>query len=155
VNLPILSRYHHVPQTTNIDHTSAPKSITTMFTLDSGLFAVAALTLPSLVLPNFLSIPVCPFEVASTAGSTVTVLWVRVFAVVGNVWLGPPAVSVNAEDERNTSAAAGAGTVTVQTVSPDPFTEHEIVWMSSVPDILPSDSKLLPNVWPAHVKLPF
>jgi hypothetical protein len=151
----MLSEYHQVPPTTNIDPTSPPTNIAPTLDLVCLPVSLAPFARPTLVLPNLLSIPVCPFEVASTAGSTVTVLWVRVSAVVGNVRLAPPAVSVNAEDERKTSAAAGAGTVMVQTVFPDPFTEHETVWISSVPDILPSDSKLPPNVWPPHVKLPF
>jgi len=155
MNPSMLSKYHQVPPRTSIDPTSAPTNIAPTLDLVRAPVSVAPFALPALVLPNLLPIPVCPFDVASTAGSTVTVLWVLVSAVVGNVWLAPPAVSVNAEDERKTSAAAGAGTVMVQTVFPDPFTEHDTVWMSSVPDIRPSDSKLAPNVWPPHVKLPF
>lgn len=69
------------------------------------LILEAALTLPALVLPRrALSIPVWPFDVASTAGSTVAVFCVLVCAVVGNVVDGAPPVSVNASSVRNTSA---------------------------------------------------
>ena len=58
---------------TNIDPTSAPTNIAPTLDLVSAPVSVAPF-LPALVLPSLLPIPVCPFEVASTAGSTVTVL---------------------------------------------------------------------------------
>lgn len=103
----------------------------------------------SLVLPNILSIPECPFDVASTAESTVTVLRVFVCAVVGNVWVASAVPSTGA-NARNTSATPGAGTWIVQT----PLL-HGTACTDRVPDRRPSDSKLLPNVWPAQVKFPF
>ena len=107
----------------------------------------APLKLPLLVLPNSLlaSIPVCPFEVANTAGSTVAVPIVLVNTVVGKVREADPECSVNAEeeDERKTRAAQGAGTGMVHV----PGGEQEMVWMLSVPCKRPSEAKLSPNVW--------
>src|SRR5882757_2465404 len=60
--------------------------------LKCGVIPNAPLKLPLLVLPNssLASNPVCPFEVASTEGSTVAVPAVLVSTVVEKVCEGPP-----------------------------------------------------------------
>ena len=108
------------------------------------------LTLPALVLPSRPSIPVCPLEVANTAGSTVAVLCLFVRAVVENVCSAAPAVSVKDDGYRNTSATAGAGTRIVQIWFVQPAFS-----MDSDPAGRPSDCINDPNVCPAHVKSPF
>ena len=81
--------------------------------------------LPLLVLPNssLASIPVCPFEVANTAGLTVAVPAVLVNTEVENVCEAPPEFSVKSEVARKTRAAQGAGT----TIEHVPGEEQETV----------------------------
>lgn len=97
--------------------------------------------------------PPLPFDVARTDGATPIVLRVSVYAVVAKVVLGDAALSV--AGDRNTRAAAGAGTLMTHVLVLAPATgEHVTVLMTSVPIGRPSDSKLLPKVWFAHVILP-
>jgi hypothetical protein len=65
-----------------------------------------------LVLPSSHVDPDIPFEVASTLGSIFTVFAVFVTIVVENVWVEGFPDSAYALEERKTSAAPGAGTVT-------------------------------------------
>lgn len=104
----------------------------------------APFALPLLVLPSLFSIPLCPFDVAKTALSIVTVLAVFVKAVVANVVDGAPLFSVKALLVRNTSANDGAGTLMAHILA---VWSHWTVFMSSVPCNRPSDSKLPPKVW--------
>jgi hypothetical protein len=91
--------------TTNAPEINAP-SITTLG--NTSLIPCAPL-LPLLVLPSLLFIPLCPFDVASTEGSTVAVFWVFVYADVEKVVEAAPLVSVD-WPVRNTRANPGAGT---------------------------------------------
>ena len=77
------------------------------------------------MLPNssLESIPVCPFEVAKTEGSTVAVPAVLVKNVVEKVVEGVPEFSVSWEVARKTRAAEGAGT----TIEHEPGEEQETV----------------------------
>lgn len=74
-----------------------------------------ALFRPLLVLPSPKSCPPCPFEVASTLGSTPATCVPRcaAVAVVANVIVLVGVDSPNALLDINTSANPGAGTVTV------------------------------------------
>ena len=64
---------------------------------------------PRYVLPNCLSAPECPFEVAKTLGATLAVLRVLVYADVENVRVAWPTERTG-EEEKKTSAKPGAGT---------------------------------------------
>lgn len=85
------------------------KAAPTTETIGSEVLRPAPM-LPLLVLPSFHVSPDIPFEVASTLGSTVATVFVTI--VVENVWVEGLPDSVYAEEERKTSAAPGAGTVT-------------------------------------------
>lgn len=140
---PLTTHPINTPNTTPISAPSTPPRTILAF-------PAAPFSLPWLVLPSTLPIPECPFDVASTAGSIDTVFSVLVAAVVANVRLAAPAVSVNAPGVRNTSAAPGAGTRTVHTLVPV-AAEHVTVCTLSVPAGRPSEAKFAPNVCPAHV----
>lgn len=87
--------------------------------------------------------PLCPFDVARTNGSTDTVFWVFVWRVVGKVvGLAPPnSDSLNALSLRKTSANPGAGTLISQELL-----LQVTVLMSSSPVMRPSESKTPPKV---------
>ena len=73
-----------------------------------------ALPLPKLVLPENCSMPLFPFDVASTASSIVAVFLIFVIAVVPNVAVLVGSDSAAASSLMNTSANPGAGTLTWQ-----------------------------------------
>lgn len=76
----------------------------------------AAFAPPWLVLASESAMPLFPLDVASATGSTVAVLWGLVQGVVGDIAVGPWSDSASAWSERKTSAAPGAGTLTLQTL---------------------------------------
>ena len=129
---------------------TTPRSTLNIARRNIPAFPADPFSLPWLVLPSTRPIPECPFDVANTAGSIVTVFSVLVGAVVANVRLAAPAVPVNAPGVRNTSAAPGAGTRTVHTLVPV-AAEHDTVCTLSVPMGRPSEVKVAPNVCPAQV----
>jgi hypothetical protein len=96
---------------------------------------------PLLVVPSWLPIPIWPFDVARTDGSTVTVCCVLVCMEVEKVCSPPLSAPLRASSLRKTRAKEGAGTLTWQ----EPPTQVT-VWMSSWPISLPSESKLPPKV---------
>jgi len=104
----------------------------------------AALILPTLVLPKptSLFIPECPFDVASTVGSTCAVLWAFVRAVVANVCVACPMLTCSAPLSRKTRAKPGAGTGTTHVPA-----LQLIVVTFSAPLNRPSESNWLPSVY--------
>ena len=90
-----------------------------------------------------LLLPLCPFDVANTDGSMVTVLCVLVTAVVGNVWGFWGVTSEKALSVRKTRAKPGAGTWTWHVLA---FVSQVTVLTSRLPVKHPSDSKVEPNV---------
>lgn len=109
---------------------------------------------PWLVPPKAMAfLPPCPFDVASTDASTVTVFTVCVTIDVANVCVdaGPPA-SCCAASEKKTRAAPGAGTVISQLFC---VWSHWTVSMLSAPFQVPSAPKRGPSVCPAQVMLSF
>ena len=90
------------------------------------------------------SFALIPFDVASTLGSMLTVLYVFVSAVVGYVCVVDGSSAPCAPDERKTSATPGAGTGMSHVFA---VVSQVMVWMSSVPERRPSHSKRPPNVY--------
>ena len=106
--------------------------------------ALPAPLLPLLVLPSDRSLPLCPFDVASTLGGTVAVFMVFVNAVVGNVAVVLGSDSAAASSVSITSAKPGAGTVMAHVPA---LVSHCTVWICSSPRSRPSDSNLPPKVY--------
>jgi hypothetical protein len=111
---------------------AAPTAAATNTTIPGIAWAIPDVppTLPLLVLPCSKSIPECPFEVASTDGSTAAVFAVFVNAVVGNVTVWPVSDSDSALSLRKTSATEGAGTLIWHVLA---FWSHWTVCMSRLP----------------------
>jgi hypothetical protein len=68
-------------------------------------------TLPLLVAPRTFPIPLCPFDVASTDGFTITVPPACVTVDVEYVMVDAGWTSLSASEVKKTSAAEGAGTL--------------------------------------------
>jgi hypothetical protein len=129
--LPATTAPNPIASNTNIPGTT-PRN-------DSAPFARPLLVLPS----ESLLLPLCPFDVANTDGSMVTVLCVLVTAVVGNVWGFWGVTSEKALSVRKTRAKPGAGTWTWHVLA---FVSQVTVLTSRLPVKRPSDSKVEPNV---------
>lgn len=97
-------------------------------------------------------LPLCPFDVARTDGSTVTVFAVFVTMDVANVCGAAGSTAACAASEKKTRAAPGAGTVIWHMFC---VWSHCTVWMSSSPFHVPSAWKRPPSVCPAQVMLSF
>ena len=96
------------------------------------------------MLPAARSFALSPLDVASTLGSIVTVFFSFVTAVVEYVCVTTESALFCASEEKNTSAAPGAGTGIVQVLA---IWSHEISLMISWPVRRPSTLKRGPNVW--------
>ena len=96
------------------------------------------------LLRESLLLPLCPFDVANTDGSMVTVLCVLVTAVVENVCGFWGVTSEKALSVRKTRAKPGAGTWTWHVLA---FVSQVTVLTSRLPVKRPSDSKVEPKVF--------
>ena len=145
----IFYAYSWINHCVNVLTTHAPPSITApsrviIPPVPTLALLCAALTLPWLVLPRpSRLIPECPFELATTVGSTKTVLWVRVYAVVANVCVACPTLASGLLLSRNTSANPGDGTGIVHV--PALVLQLIVVTLRS-PLKRPSTSKWFPRV---------
>ena len=104
------------------------------------------------MLPHLLPIPLFPFDVASTAGSTVAVFLYFVTAVVANVAVLAGSLSRAASSLMNTSANPGAGTRTRHTLF---AVSHGTSSRCSEPLSRPSAPNWPPKVWLPQVMLNF